>query len=246
MTAQLAAIHRHPIKGIGHELLDSAAVDPDLALVGDRAWALLTAAAPDHDNWQPRRNFLVVAEGPALAMLTARTEPDGRLTLQRPGAAPLTFDPAAEAADLRDWIAPVWPAPLSPPARLVRAPGHGMTDIPDPYVSVGNLATLRILSGRAGVDLAPSRFRINLWLDGLAPWAEFDLIDRGFQIGAVHLTGMARIDRCRAPAASPATGMRDVNVTGMLHDIWGHLDFGIYARVDAAGTVRHDDAVTLP
>ncbi len=245
MTAHLSAIFRHPIKGIGVEPLDSATLDPALALRGDRGWALLTAAAPDSDDWQSRGNFLVVANGPSLATITAQSVDGGQLTLQRPDAAALTFDPVAEPDALRDWIAPVWPAHLPAPARLVRAPRHGMTDIPEPWVSVGNLASLRDLSAKAGMDLAPERFRINLWLDGLAPWAEFDLVDTRFQIGTTPLTGKAPIERCRAPEANPVTGARDVAVTRLLHDTWRHADFGIYARVDAPGTVRTGDPVAL-
>lgn len=245
MTAQIATLYRHPIKGIGVETLTAADLDPVAALRGDRAWALLTAAAPDQDSWQSRRNFLVVAEGPALATITARSETDGHLTLQRPGTPDLTFDPATQADALRSWVAPLWPANLPAPARLIRALGHGMTDIPDPWVSIGNLASLRVLSDRAGITLAPERFRINIWLDGLQPWAECDLIGQTFRLGTTPLTGMAPITRCRAPEANPATGLRDAPVTTLLHDGWSHADFGIYARVDTAGTVRCGDRMTL-
>lgn len=246
MTARLAAIWRHPVKGIGAEPLDTADLSPEGALAGDRAWALLHKAAPDTDAWQPRRNFLVVAAGPALAAVTARMRDDGRIALAHPDRAPLVFDPETQAAALIDWVAPLWPDDRPPPARLIRAPGHGMTDMPDPFVSIGSLASLRALSQRAGRPLDPRRFRINLWIDGLAPWEEADAIGRRWVVGGVPLDLAEPIGRCRAPEANPETGRRDAATNRLLEAAQGAPEFGVYARVAAPGTVRVGDPVALP
>lgn len=247
--ARLAALYRHPVKGLGSEALPRAALSPLGALAGDRAWALLTAAAPDTDAWQPRRNFLQVAAGPALSAIRAETRAVGTLRLTHPDRPGLDLDPAADphaaGTALAEWLAPLWPAGRPAPARLVRAPGHGMTDMPDPFVSIGNRASLRALSQRAGRPLDERRFRINLWLEGLAPWEEFDLLGRPVRIGAVPLIGAERIGRCRAPEADPQTGRRDIDVCRVLEEGWGHADFGIYARVTAPGPLALGDPVAL-
>lgn len=245
MAAALRHIFRHPVKGIGSEALESAQLSPDGALHGDRAWALLTAAAPDIDDWQPRRSFLVVAAGPDLAQVTARTE-GGTITLSHPARPDLRIDPEQDGAALADWVAPIWPADRPGPARLVKAPGHGMTDMEAAYVSLGNLASLRALSQRAGQDLDMRRFRINLWVDGLAPWEEFDLIDTALTLGDVTLEAAEPIGRCRAPEANPQTGRRDIATNKVLHEGYGHTDFGIYLRVQSPGTVALGDALTGP
>lgn len=245
MPGRLAHIFRHPVKGLGVEALERAELSPEGALAGDRAWALLNAAAPDTDAWQPRRNFLQVASGPALAAIRAATE-GARIRLSHPGRPDLLLDPETGGAEIAAWADALWPEDRPRPARLVRAPGHGMTDMPDPYVSLGNMASLRALSERAGALLDPRRFRINLWVDGVAPWEEFDMVGRGFGIGGVALEAAERIGRCRAPEANPETGRRDVNVCQVLENGWGHTDFGIYARVSAAGEVALGDGVSLP
>jgi uncharacterized protein YcbX len=242
VPATLAHIWRHPVKGIGAEPLTAAALSPAGALHGDRAWALLNAEAQDSDAWQPRRNFLQVASGPALAAVTARTE--GRaIVLSHPDRPDLTLEPEAAPGALGDWAAPLWPADRPGPARLVRAPGHGMTDMPDPYVSLGSLASLAALSARAGVALDMRRFRINLWLDGLAPWEEAEWVGRRFHLGAVLLEGAEPIGRCRAPEANPATGRRDVNVLALLEAARQDTIFGLYARVIEGGEVARGDRV---
>lgn len=244
--ARLAHLWRHPVKGIGSEALTSADLSPAGAVAGDRAWALLNNAAPDTDDWQPRRNFLQVASGPDLSQVSARSETDGHIVLTHPDRPALRFDPDTEAQLLADWAAPLWPEDRPPPGRLVRAPGHGMTDMAAPFVSVGNLASLRALSDKAGQPLDMRRFRINLWLGGLDPWVETGWIGQGLRVGGVALTVDQPIGRCRAPEANPATGQRDVNVLRLLEDNWGHTDLGVYVRVQAPGKVSVGDPVVTP
>lgn len=244
MTAALAAIWRHPIKGIGREALDRVDLAAGAPLPGDRAWALLhDGAAHQGDGWQPRRNFLVVASGPALAPVACRTE-GGRLTLSHPDRPDLTLDPTTGGAALTRWVAPLWPADRPAPTRLVAAPPEGMADNGAAQVSILGRATLRALSERAGRPLSEDRFRANLVLDGLPPWGEFDWVGRDIAIGPVRLRVTERIERCRATEASPETGRRDADTLRALRDGWGHQDVGVYATVLTDGPVAVGDPVT--
>ena len=51
-----------------------------------------------------------------------------------------------------------------------------MTDSEFPSVSILSLASLADLSARMGHDLSIHRWRGNLWVDGLEPWAEWGWI----------------------------------------------------------------------
>ncbi|MEO0938905.1 MAG: MOSC domain-containing protein [Pseudomonadota bacterium] len=245
MTAHLAHIWRHPIKGIGAEALEQVTLGAGTPLPGDRAWALRHEGAAAHEDWQPRRNFLVTAYGPALAAVTARTEADGRLTLCHPARPDLSFAPETEGTALIDWVRPLWPAQHSAPAHFFAAPPQGMADNGMAQVSIMNLSSLRALSQRVGAKLDMRRFRGNLWLDGLAPWEEFDLIGRMIRIGDTRLEITDRIDRCRATEANPETGQRDVDPCRALLDGYGHKDFGVYATVITGGAVSVGAEVTL-
>ena len=242
--ARLAQVFRHPVKGIGSEPLEVCQLSPEGAMSGDRAWALLTAAAEDIDAWQPRRNFLVVARGPDLSPITARTIGE-TIELSHPGRPSLTFDPATEADALRNWIAPLWPSADPAPARLVRAPGHGMTDMPEPFVSIGNLASLEALGEAAGQPLDPRRFRINLWVENLPAWEETNWIGQELHVGPLRLFIDQPIGRCRAPDANPETGTRDVIVNRELTTLGKETNFGVYARVLTSGSATLGDKVTL-
>ncbi|MEO0991545.1 MAG: molybdenum cofactor biosysynthesis protein, partial [Pseudomonadota bacterium] len=63
MTARLVQIRRHPVKGIGSELLETVRAEVGRPLPLDRAWALLQQGQTDTGDWQPRRNFLQCAAG---------------------------------------------------------------------------------------------------------------------------------------------------------------------------------------
>ncbi|MEM6759433.1 MAG: MOSC N-terminal beta barrel domain-containing protein [Pseudomonadota bacterium] len=242
MTATLAHIWRHPIKGIGSEARQSVELTPDAAVVGDRAWALLNANAPDIDDWQPRRNFLQVASGPSLSAVTAQSLADG-VRLSHPKRETLEFRPDSAPDALAKWVGDLWPAGRPGPGRLVQAPEQGMTDVPFASVSIGNLASLRALSQKAQMDIDMRRFRINLWLDGLAPWEEIDLLQGDITIGDATLTPVEPIERCRAPDANPISGLRDIGMLSFLENGWNTRNFGVYFKVRKAGAVTVGDPV---
>ncbi|MBB97481.1 MAG: hypothetical protein CML68_23140 [Rhodobacteraceae bacterium] len=240
MNARLAYIWRHPVKGIGSEACQTVELTPDGAVDMDRAWALMTDAAADTDAWQPRRNFVQVASGPRLAAVTAQTR-GPIIDLSHPDRPPLALDPVTGGPNLATWLGDLWPQDRPTPNRLIRARDHGMTDTNYASVSVGNLASLRALSERAGQDIDMRRFRINLWLDGLAPWAETDLLLHDITLGTARLTPVEPIERCRAPDASPATGARDVSILKLLQDGWDTRNFGINFKVATPGTLSVGD-----
>lgn len=242
MTAKLAHIWRHPLKGLGSEALETVALDPEQAVVGDRVWALLNAEAEDTDIWQPRRNFLQVASGPRLSAITAQSTAQG-LELSHPDRQMLDFQPGSAPQALTNWIGDLWPQDRPGPARLVKAPPQGMTDVPYASVSLGNLASLRALSQKVGMEIDMRRFRINLWLDGLAPWEEIDLLKGDITLGSATLSPVDPIERCRAPDANPDTGARDVSVLRVLEDGWNTRNFGVYFKVSAAGSTRVGDVL---
>ena len=245
MTWRLAQIWRHPIKGIGAERLDHVGLHIDRPLPLDRAWAVLEEGGEAADGWRSCRNFLRGAKGPSLMAVTARVE-DKLIHLSHPERPDIAIDPdtTAGAEALFAWLKPIYPADRRGPAALVKAPPEGMSDAPFASVSVLNLASLRALSQKIGQTLDPRRFRGNLWLDGLAPWEEFDLVGKRLRIGAAELEVIEPIGRCRATEANPDTGRRDAGTLAALEDGWGHTEFGVYAMVRRAGRVSTGDEVT--
>lgn len=245
MTWTLAQIWRHPIKGIGAEALGHVGLQVDRPLPLDRAWAVLEEGGEAGEGWRACRNFLRGAKGPSLMAVRARVE-DGTIHLAHPDRPELAVTPGTEGAAkaLFDWLRPIYPADRRPPAALVRAPEMGMSDANFASVSVLNLASLRALGQKLGRDLDPRRFRGNLWLEGLAPWEEVDLVGKRLKIGAAELEVIEPITRCRATEANPDTGRRDAATLAALEEALGHTEFGVYTMVRRAGRVAIGDEVT--
>jgi uncharacterized protein YcbX len=245
MTAALAAIRRHPVKSVGWEALDAVELTRGAALPLDRRWAVAhgrSAHDPDAPAWTGPNNFLRVTHSPRLAQVAARWD-GSRVTLTHPEAAPLTADPQTEGAAIAAWAGALASEMQPGPYRLASAPA-AMTDVPEPWVAIGNLASLRALGQRMGADLAPERFRANLWLDGLAPWEERGWVGREIAIGPARLRVTEAIVRCAATEASPATGRRDAPVVAALREACGAAEFAVYAEVVEGGRVAPGDPAT--
>ncbi|MEX5727484.1 uncharacterized protein Ga0609869_000837 [Rhodovulum iodosum] len=245
MTARLAQIWRHPIKGHGAETLDEVTLEAGRTMPWDRTWAVAhEAAKTDGRGWAPCANFSRGAKAPRLMAIAARLdEAAGRITLTHPDRPAVTFDPDNEAALFLDWVAPLMPDDRAASARIVRVPGRGMTDSAFPSVSLLGLASLRALSDAAGRTLSPLRFRGNFWVEGLAPFEEFDWVGRRLHLGEAELEVRERIGRCMATTVDPATGRRDTDILGLLDSHWGHTDLGVYAEVVKDGRVAPGDAL---
>ena len=246
-AARLAHICRHPIKSVGYEEIAQVSLTPGQPLPHDRAFAVAHEAAgfTRPQGWEPKQRFLRgAAEGSLQAVRARYRDETGEITLSHPGRPSFTALLPAGGDALVDWLRPLWPASRPAPARLVsRADGGALTDVPDPFISVLNLSSLRDLSRRMGQELSIHRFRGNLWLDGLAPWQEFDLPGREITIGAARLRVVERITRCVATCANPETGQTDADTLTALQAGWGHMDFGVYAQVIKGGTIATGDRV---
>ncbi|MHC9234648.1 MOSC domain-containing protein [Pseudooceanicola sp. 502str34] len=243
--ARLAAIWRHPVKGVGAEPLTRTGLEAARPLPGDRAWAILTGEAQATGDWMPCRNFSRGCYAPRLMAVTADSHDDGRITFRHPDQAPITLDPARDGGLLVEWIAPLYSDDRPAPRELVAAPAQGMTDADFPSVALLGRASLEALSAACGTALDERRFRGNLWIEGLEPFAEFDWVGRRLTLGGAELEVVERIGRCRATEANPETGTRDVNTLKALREHFGHTDFGVYARVIRGGEIALGDEVVL-
>jgi uncharacterized protein YcbX len=242
---RLALITRHPIKAHGRELLASVVLSPGATLPFDRRWAVAHEAAKLNPGWVSCNNFLRGVKTPQLMAMQAAMEGD-KVRLTHPELGELTVNPddAEDAKRLISWVKTLVPAGRAQPVQVVRHEG-GLTDSDYPTVSILNLASLADLSARMGLDLSPHRFRGNLWLEGAAPWAEFDWIGHRLQIGGAVLEVTERITRCRATCVDPATGEVVGETLDALAAAFGHKDFGIYAKVVSGGVIALGDAWSL-
>lgn len=240
---EVRALWRHPIKGHGREALTAVTLIAGQAMPGDRLWAVaLEIARLSEGEWGPCVNFSRGSKtGAIMAINATLNEGTETVTLTHPDRPDLTFRPDHDQQAFLDWVRPLMPAEGTQPLRLYRLDGRGFTDTEYPSVSLLNLASNADLAARMGADVSPLRWRCNIHLDGLAPWAEFDLIGKVLRIGTTEMIVREPIRRCLATTANPATGLRDLDTLGALNQNFDHQDFGIYAEVVTSGAIAIGD-----
>lgn len=245
MTGHLANIARHPIKSHGREDLASVFLTAGQGVPFDRHWAVAHDAAKLVPGWNACANFARGAKAPELMAISAQLdEATATITLSHPAKPDLIFRPddSADLSGFLNWVRPLNPQDRAQPVQIVTA-GRAMTDTDFASVSIIGLASNAALSAVLQQDLSPQRWRGNLWVDGLKPWAEFAWIGKKLQIGTAVFEVVERITRCRATMANPQTGLIDADTLGALNTTYGHQDFGVYARVIQSGTISVDDRV---
>jgi uncharacterized protein YcbX len=189
------------------------------------------------------------------ALVRVRTQYDAvgnRLSAALPDEAPRLYDLASAggrrrfAQDIKAYLG----LPEGWQPEVVTGDARRFTDaaVEGPRLmeslSLINVATLAELARHAGRALDHRRFRANLYIDGLAPWAEFDWVDRDFHIGGIRFRGLLRTPRCAAIEADPESGETGAGLIKLLQTTWGHHHCGIQVEAATAGVLSVGAPVT--
>lgn len=253
MSGHVAAIYRHPVKGFTPERLDHADLAPGKGLAHDRIYAVENGPSgydPAAPAWVRKQKFTVLAAIPQVAAIRTRLDDvSGVFSATAPSAPAYAgrLDDAADRDAFSAWLTPLLGDEVRGPLKVVSASGEfRFTDHPLGQVSIINLASVRDLSVRMGVELDPLRFRANLYVEGWEPWVEQTWEGKELMVGWARANVYKSIVRCAATEVDPTTAVRDLELTKALFDNYGHMDCGIYVQVAAAGRVATGDAVTAP
>ncbi|MEZ5844560.1 MAG: MOSC domain-containing protein [Hyphomicrobiaceae bacterium] len=251
MTATIASICRYPIKGLTPEAMSEVSLAPGETLPFDRAYAIENGPGrfdPAHPKHLPKINFLMLMRDERLATLRSQFEPATEtLTILRDGkqVARGVLSTKLGRQMIEQFMAAYMKSALRGAPRIVMAAGHSFSDVPSKCLHVVNLASVREIERIAGRPVDPLRFRANLYLDGLEPWVELKWLDRTLAIGEARLTVFHRTQRCDATNVDPGTGARDMAIPALLQRTLGHMDFGVYAKVEIGGAIAVGDPVAV-
>ncbi|WP_137824936.1 2Fe-2S iron-sulfur cluster-binding protein [Brevibacterium sp. 2SA] len=251
-------LFRFPVKGFPAEEIAEAVVDADRGILGDRVAAFTNGSLDvPADQWQRYSAFTVLKNDPDLQrwhVASAPAEAVPELTLTAPDGEATTFraDDLESRAEAAEFLGARIPPQGRFPRSLVVA-GQGMFDSRESGISLINPATVAAIGatdeGRAalgaGDDLDPLRFRGNILLDGLEPFAEFGLIGTIVRVGGVRLAISQAIERCPATTVNPVTTEVDVNVPRLLASACGHVHCGVYGRILESGVITAGDEIVI-
>jgi uncharacterized protein YcbX len=221
---RLGGLYLYPMKSCAPLPAEAAIVEPR-GLAHDRRWMVV----------DPDGKFITGRELPRLTLVRAEPAPEGGLSLQAPGMAPLRV--AVPAGDARlpvtvwksdvlarpcDAAADAWlSAFLGCPVRLVHMTGDVHRPMTSSHAQAGDEVSFAdayplLLVTRAAVDLlntklerpvSPLRFRPNLIVDGAPAHAE-DGWSR-IRVGEVEFEVGKACVRCVFTTVDPERGARD-------------------------------------
>ncbi len=251
MRGTVASIYRHPVKGLTPERLDAVELEAGAYFPNDRLYAIevgpsgFDPASPKHIS---KQRFTVLARFPALARIRTRLE-DATGAFHIGDAHGFGVETRLDTKDGRATIERFLQAFLGEDAqgalRVLESPdGYRFMDHPQGRISVINLASVRTVEQAIGQSIDPLRFRANVYIDGLKPWAEDDWVAGvAVRLGGVKLSMFKPIVRCIATHVNLGTGIRDIDMVGMLREHFGRDTLGNYFSIDAAGRVAEGDTL---
>ena len=254
MTATLSALYRYPVKGLSPEPLQRVELETSRYFPGDRLYAIENGdsgydpVAPRH---QPKTKYLMLMRDEALARLRTRyDDATATLTVEADGeTVSAKLDTEDGRAALEGLMRRLLPDALRGAPRVLAAPQHAefrFTDSNIGFVSLINRASVRAIEDYVGAPVDPLRFRGNLLVDGLAPWAELEMSGRVLEApSGLRLKLTQRTVRCAATNVDPVSGVRDLDIPWAIDAQLGHRDCGIYAEVVAGGALAVGDTLTV-
>jgi len=249
--ARVTSIYRYPVKGLSPEPLGRVEVEAGQPLPHDREFALARPSAPiDRENpqWAKKGLFAMLMLDEGLAQVSTRIDLETlRLSVKRGGheVAGGRLDDEEDRKALEAFFWTLLPNFTAPPVIVRSRRGHFM-DKPDNVVSLINLATVRELEERWRTPIDPLRFRANIYIDGAAPWAEFDWVGHEIRIGGSAFYVDRKNGRCGATNVNPASGQRDLDIPRSLRTMFGHKDLGVYLFARQSGRISVGDWVEHP
>ncbi len=251
MPITVNRICSYPVKGLSPQDRTRTDLVTGEGLAGDRRFAVALSTTrfdPSAPQWLPKTSFLMLMRNERLAALETVLDDDSTLTIRRNGrqVARGNLGTPVGRAMIGDFFAAYLKDEVAGKPKVLVAPDrHVFSDSGERDVSIINLATVRDLERVVGEPVDPIRFRANLYVDGAEPWAEFGWTDHDLTVGGAKLRVTGRIDRCAATTVRPGTGVRDINIPQALKRGFGHVDCGVYARVEAGGPVAVGDTVAV-
>lgn len=267
----LRSVHRYPVKSLGVQTSDEAAVEP-WGLDGDRRWMLVDKAA----------RVITQRQQPFMARISAVLLADGGIALSAPDHPPLrvavpgperlvevelhrdTVTVAEAAAEAHDWFGEV----LGTETRLVHLDDPARRRAVDPeYARPGDMVSFAdgyplLLTTTASLDalndliaagdrphegpLPMDRFRPNVVIGSTEAWAEDGW--RRIAIGEVRFSVVKPCGRCVITTTDQRTaerGREPLLTLARHRRVGNQLLFGQNLIPDGTGVIRAGDPVTI-
>ncbi len=244
----IAAINRYPIKGLSAEPLGTVELRQAEGIPDDRLYGFArynSGFDPLSPQPLPKDRFVVLLKNAALAGLKTAFNSDTQLLEIDDGGKVHRFNMRApqNQREAERFIHTTLGLEDPEPPTFVSSQPHRFTDVSvvSPQmmnaISILNLASVDALCRTLDENIDPARFRANIEIDGLPPYAELEAVGSTMRFGTVELKILSRTKRCAATEVNPKTAQRDLRVPYLLRKHLGHMDMGVYVEVATGGAL---------
>lgn len=251
MRGTIDSIYRHPVKGLTPEPMASRRLEAGAYFPGDRDYAIEVGPSgfdPANPKHISKQRFTVLARFPGLARVKTRL--DDATGVFHVGDAhgfgvETRLDTEEGRASLERFLQAFLGEDAPGKLRVLESPpGYRFMDHPQGYISVMNLASVRAVAQAIGTDIDPLRFRANIYIDGLKPWAEDEWVAGSrVKLGGSELSVFKPIVRCVATHVNLETGERDIDMVEMLRQNFARDTLGTYLSITGGGETKLGDTL---
>jgi len=261
MSATISSINYCPVKSISFQNIDKCQIKKNIGIVGDRIFAF--AKNLDTDKAQLFEKSPAERKGKWNKIITLKNSPvlnkynflfkENKLTLISKDKKILTINvnELSERQLLSNKIIELENS-LKEPIILMKNEEFPFfdTSISNKVdfinsVSLLNIQSINDFQQKIDKKIEISRFRGNIYIDGIKPWEERKWIGKIIKISNVSFRVEKNIPRCVAINLKPKTDDNSLNLLQSLKKNYNHFEMGIYLTAIDGGEINLGDKVEI-
>ena len=254
MSATISSINYCPVKSVSFQTIDNCEIKKNIGIIGDRIFAF--AKNLNFDQTKLFEKSPAERKGKWNKVLTLKNSPvlnkynflfkDNKLTLTFKNKEILTINTGelSERQLLANKIVELENS-LKEPIVLMKNDESPFfdTSISNKVdfvnsVSLLNIQSINDFKKKIDEKVEISRFRGNIYIDGIKPWEEREWIGKIIKINNVSFKVEKNIPRCVAINLKPNTDDNSINLLQSLKKNYNHFEMGIYLTVLDDGKIE--------
>ena len=244
MNCTISSIHYCPVKSVSFQSIDSCEIKKNIGIAGDRIFAFAkdldaNEAKLFEKNPEERKGkwnkILTLKNSPVLNKYNFLFS-DNKLSLTFRDKEVLTIN-INQLNDREELVNKIieLESSLKKPIYLMKNKEFPFFDTSvsnkvdfTNSISILNLQSIKDFQNKIDKEIEISRFRGNLYFDGIKAWEERNWIGKIIKINDVSFKVEKNIPRCVAINLKPKTDDNSLNLLQSLKKTYNHFDMGIY------------------
>ena len=244
MNCTISSIHYCPVKSVSFQSIDSCEIKKNIGIVGDRIFAFtkdldknkakLFEKSPEERKGKWNK-ILTLKNSPVLNKYNFLFKDNNlKLTFEDKEVLTIDINQSDEQAELANKIVEL-ESSLKQPIVLIKNKEFPFFDTSvsnkvdfTNSVSLLNVQSINDFQNKVDKEIEISRFRGNIYVDGIKAWEERNWIGKIIKINNVSFKVKKNIPRCVAINLKPKTDDNSLNLLQSLKKNYNHFEMGIY------------------